>query len=76
MSAISHCRGHIIYYDGHEWRYKDNNNLLINENRPCVRCGKYPTPEGYDACLGHINGIESACCGHGFEKQFLLKEAV
>ncbi len=32
---------------------------------PCKRCGKLPTPEGYDACLGYLPGVASACCGHG-----------
>jgi hypothetical protein len=24
-----------------------------------------PTPEGYDACLGYLPGVDAACCGHG-----------
>lgn len=31
----------------------------------CVRCDRSPTPEGYDACLGHLPGVDTACCGHG-----------
>lgn len=36
-----------------------------DEPLPCVRCGRSPTPEGHDACLGYLPGVESACCGHG-----------
>lgn len=31
-----------------------------------------PTKEGYDACLGHIAGVKSACCGHGVEEPFVI----
>lgn len=33
--------------------------------RACIECNMVPTPEGYDACLGYLPGIVSACCGHG-----------
>jgi len=64
--VTSYSRGHKIYYDGKDWRYSDNNEIDTG-NRPCVRCGKKPTPEGYDACLGFIEGVNSACCGHGVQ---------
>jgi len=76
MSAISHSRGHAIYFDGKAWRYLDNNNLLQNEERPCFRCGKYPTPEGYDACLEYVKGMKSACCGHGITKELQKKDLI
>lgn len=67
----SYSRGHEIYYDGEHWRYTDNNEMW-NDNRPCKRCGRYPTKEGHDACLGHIEGVKSACCGHGVENPYVL----
>jgi len=72
MSATSHSRGHKIYYDGKAWRYSDNENLLQHEARPCIRCGKHPTKEGYDACIGYIEGKDSACCGHGVSDMYEL----
>ena len=39
-------------------------------DRPCIKCGEMPTKEGYDACLGHLEGVEFACCGHGIEKGY------
>lgn len=69
----SHSRGHKVYFDGNDWRYVDNNEI-INDMRPCKRCGKMPTEEGHDACLGNINGVKSACCGHGVEEPYVIKE--
>lgn len=69
----SHSRGYKIYFDGNDWRYVDNNEI-INNMRPCKRCGQTPTKDGYDACLGHICGVKSACCGHGVEEPYIIKE--
>ena len=67
----SYSRGWEIYYDGEHWRYVDNN-AIENDYRPCKRCGRTPTQEGYDACLGHIDGVKSACCGHGVEEPYIV----
>jgi hypothetical protein len=73
MSVTSRSRGHKIYYDGKAWRYSDNGNLLQDEARPCICCGKHPTPEGHDACIGYIEGVDSACCGHGVTERIEQK---
>ena len=67
----SYSRGWEIYYDGEYWRYTDNNEIE-NNNRPCKRCGRTPTKEGYNSCIGHIDGAKSACCGHGVEEPYVL----
>jgi len=63
---FAHSRGWEIVWDKKkkEWFYKDNGNPL-DDRRACTRCGKPPTKEGHDACLGTIPGVVSACCGHG-----------
>ena len=66
-------RGHPICYDGSKWVYADNGHS-ITEERPCARCGRMPTKEGYDACLGYIPGATSACCGHGVESPYVVME--
>lgn len=66
----SHCRGHIVYYDGKDWRYQDDN-TVCDDSRPCAKCGRMPTKDGYDACLGHIPEATFACCGHGIEETFV-----
>lgn len=40
--------------------------------RGCVECGRLPTPEGYDACLGVLPDVVSACCGHGGRSRFTV----
>jgi len=72
--AVSLCRGHEIWFDHGDsvWRYVDNGNE-IDEMRPCAKCGKMPTKEGYDACLGYIPGAVSACCGHGVRDEFIVR---
>ena len=67
----SFSRGHEIYYDGINWRYSDTNEI-VDHSRPCIRCGRFPTAEGYDACLGHIEGATAACCGHGVEEPYSM----
>lgn len=71
--ATSYSRGNEIYYDYDtgNWRYSDNNEI-VNDNRPCKKCGCKPTKEGYDACLGHIDGALHACCGHGADKGYIM----
>jgi len=71
----SHSRGHEIYYDGTNWRYTDNNEIDTGD-RPCKRCGRVPTSEGYDACLGYIEGATSVCCGHGVEEPYCIKGGI
>ena len=73
MSTISYSRGWKIYYDGEVWRYSDNNELL-DDSRPCKRCGCMPTKAGYDACLGSVKQAKSACCGLGVEDLSILYE--
>lgn len=68
----SFSRGHPIYWDGELWRYSDDG-AVYDDTRPCKRCGRHPTPEGYDACLGHVHGATSACCGHGVEEPYILR---
>ncbi len=31
----------------------------------CDRCGLDRTPEGNDGCVGTLEGVKNACCGHG-----------
>lgn len=65
-------RGHLIKYVGSQWVWADSGVSIENE-RTCIRCGRMPTPEGYDACLGFIEGATSACCGHGIGKPYCMK---
>jgi len=68
----SHHRGHPIEFTHKKWRYSDDKTPIQNHERPCTRCGRMPTPEGYDACLGHLKGVTSACCGHGIHEKTII----
>ena len=73
--CISYSHGHKIYSKGVNWYYLDTDELHDNKKpRPCPRCGNYPTKEGYDACVGHIDGMKSVCCGHGVHERILMEE--
>ena len=69
----SHSRGNLIIYRNNRREYEDGI-ALSQEERPCARCGRMPTKEGYDACLGYIEGATSACCGHGIEEGYVVYE--
>lgn len=74
--VTTHYRGHEIKYNNGQWVYSDNNIPIEKEIRPCTKCGRMPTTEGYDACLGFIPGATSACCGHGIEKGYVVMKKV
>lgn len=31
----------------------------------CGHCGLSRTKKGHDGCIGTLNGVMNACCGHG-----------
>ena len=37
----------------------------------CAKCGKLPTKEGHDGCIGTLpdSDVMNACCGHGLNSQ-------
>lgn len=70
VSPRGYKRGHLIVWDGATWRYRDG--VVADRDRACVTCNQYPTPEGYDACLGFLRGVSSACCGHGVEEPYMV----
>lgn len=47
---------------------------LLKKIRPCKKCKCYPDENGYDACLGYIEGAKSACCGHGIEEKVCINK--
>lgn len=58
-------RGHRIRKVKGFWVYEDGVRVSKEPRRDCGVCGRSDTPEGYDACLGAIEGVRNACCGHG-----------
>ncbi len=63
----------IISEQGKPQRYtSDGVKVKDDPERSCIRCGRPPLPEGYDACVGHIPGAISVCCGHGIEEPIMM----
>jgi hypothetical protein len=74
--VYSYDRGHKIYLrNSGFWHYVDNDKIM-DAMRPCKKCKKKPTKEGYDACIGHIDGADSACCGHGIEDAYVINKNI
>jgi hypothetical protein len=71
MGIKAIMRGHEIELRGNCWYYVDND-LPVREDRECIKCGRNPTTEGFDACLGYVAGVESACCGHGKTEKIMV----
>lgn len=63
----SSLRGHKIELINKKWVYSDTKEPT-SENwgtRPCGYCGKHNTTEGHDGCIGILEDVINACCGHG-----------
>ncbi len=63
--VTSKFRGHKIYKQGDHWYFADNDDPVATTIRPCGHYNRESTPEGHDACIGHLPGVMNACCGHG-----------
>jgi len=72
MAVSSYTHGWKIIWDfvKRAWFYADTGKSA-DIVRPCKRCERLPTSKGYDACLGYIKEVESACCGHGVIEPFI-----
>ena len=70
--VTGYARGNKIYCKNDIWYYVEDDTIL-DDSKPCKRCGRYPTKEGYDACVGYVEGVSSKCCGHGVEEPYEIK---
>ena len=70
----SYLRGHEIVYIDAKWFYLDTFTPTVDNERPCGYCGKGNTEEGHDGCLGTLEGVMNACCGHGNDKAYVQFE--
>lgn len=70
MSIKAKYRGHDIVCIGGEWYYENYmQSVQSKPNISCSHCKVEPTKEGHDACLGTLNGVMNACCGHGLDDE-------
>ena len=61
---FSFSRGHKIIYLRGRWIYIDTREIF-DDSRRCARCGENPDINGHDACIGALDHVSAACCGHG-----------
>jgi len=66
----SYWRGYKIKLVDDIWIYVDNGMAVDSDpDRKCGYCNKENTKEGHDPCLGILDGVMNACCGHGIERE-------
>lgn len=60
-------RGNDIEFINDMWIYSDTKESVANNymHKTCGYCGRTYTEEGHDGCLGTLQGLMNACCGHG-----------
>ena len=39
--------------------------------RPCPKCGRFQSPQGFDPCIANLPGVLAACCGHGVQPGYI-----
>ena len=75
ITISAQSRGWVLLWDNDHWIYEDNGEIFLDDcQRPCKKCGRMPTKEGFDACLGYLEGVKYACCGHGITERFIIKD--
>ena len=54
------------------WNEKAGRWELDGSTTHCPVCSRDQNEDGSDACLGHIPGAISACCGHGSANPYVI----
>lgn len=73
MATNSFLRGHEIYCLNNVWFYSDNDEPTVGNPRACGHCKKPDREDDHDACLGLLDGVMNACCGHGQSKESYIQ---
>lgn len=71
----AYFRGWKITWEDNKWVYMDTKEptpMFGGKIRPCKKCGKIFSLNSYDPCLGYLDGVKQACCGHGVRKEFYI----
>lgn len=49
-----------------EWYVSGEQGMVFGVKPSCGHCGLKRHPDGYDGCIGELEGnVANACCGHG-----------
>lgn len=76
MTIRGYFRGNPVIYTNDQWVYEDTGEETPGyggKTRPCAKCGKLSTLEEHDPCLGTLQGVNSACCGHGIHSEAYVR---
>ncbi len=72
--TTSKYRGYDIHFIYDYWIYSGTKQKVSkNVNRTCGHYGKPQTENGHDGCIGTIDGVMNACCGHGVENEAYIQ---
>lgn len=73
--------GQAVTYDDDAgcFRYVRDGVKVTKPPRACERCGRrhqycWQCKDYHDACIGHIDGASSVCCGHGVQQGYVVWE--
>lgn len=74
-TTTSYCFGYKIYFKDNSWYYFHNDELIDETTTPlkCKECGMTETESGVDPCIGVLEGVSNACCGHGIEDECYIQ---
>lgn len=62
------CKGYNITYNFEKEDWFTENGESISKINKCKHCGKeVESFDSVDPCIGLIEGVDNACCGHGNE---------
>ncbi len=76
MTVTGVIQGYQVFYGWDAGQWMDNAGTVfvlnarpcpscLSKFRPCIECGDKHSPTYHDPCLGHLPGVENACCRHG-----------
>lgn len=75
MIDFGYSRGHLVYCVNGVTYYADG--TIDDESRPCPKCHKTAGPNEPDPCLGWLENVDYACCGHGVPgEEFVMSKGV
>lgn len=64
MNNFQYSRGHLVFSDD-DGNAVFENGTPFTENHSCAKC-LLPCKENEpDPCIGWLDGVDFACCGHG-----------
>ena len=76
--VTSYWRGNAIQWDEAQevWVYTEDGVVVqADPNRRCGHCGLDNRADEHDPCLGQLEGVVNACCGHGRDAEAYVQFA-